>query len=238
MLMFKLVFVCDSIGDMLPLNLSGPTDYKERKMKSARRTGLWVIGLGVLLGWSRCVDNVQAQSYSPYRGNLTVKQYLSEAGGIARYVAPGRLRLGGRRVQCGKRPSILDPEFDTWAGAYTNPGFIIVNPIYMRKERKTVQLYIYAHECGHQFRGFDEDTADAFAIRRGVRQGWLTKKGMKEVCRFISRVPGDKEHPAGPKRCRSMTYVYNDIVRRHDRAIARKKRAGRERRRMLLGERK
>ena len=205
-------------------------------MRTVIWAGLVAIGLAFLLAPTPS----NAQAVSPYSDNLTIKQYLREAGGIAKYVAPGRLRLGGRRVQCGKRPSILDPEFDTWAGAYTKPGFIIVNPIYMRQEARVVQLYIYAHECGHQFRGFDEDTADAFAIRRGVRQGWLKNAGMKQVCRFISRVPGDAEHPAGPVRCRRMMKVYKNIVGRHKRAIARRKKMRRNRRKahgMLLGSR-
>lgn len=200
-------------------------------MRSAGLAGILAIGFCFLLAPA----DASAQSLSPYAGNVTAKQYVKEAGGIAKFVRPGRLRLGGRRVMCGRRPSILDPEFDTWAGAYTNPGFIIVNPRYMQKETKVVQLYIYAHECGHQFRGFDEDTADAFAIRRGVRQGWLKRRGMKQVCRFISKVPGDSEHPAGPLRCRRMVVVYNDIVKRHNKALARKKRAKRDGRRVSLG---
>ncbi|MCF6199594.1 MAG: hypothetical protein L3J67_09405 [Hyphomicrobiaceae bacterium] len=202
-------------------------------MSFAKLAGILSIGFaGVLIP-----SGSGAQSVSPYSDNLTIRQYLREAGGIAKYVAPGRLRLAGRRVLCGKRPSILDPEFDTWAGAYTKPGFIIVNPIYMRQEPKVVQLYIYAHECGHQFRGFDEDTADAFAIRRGVRQGWLKRRGMKQVCTFISRVPGDAEHPAGPVRCRRMMKVYKDIVVRHKKAVARKRKARRNKRSMVIGSR-
>ncbi len=203
-------------------------------MKSARLAGLIAIGL-VTLGGFLMPGYVQAQTYTSHGGNITVEQYIVEAGGVAKYVAPGRLSLAGRRVGCGKRPSILDPEFDTWAGAYTNPGFIIVNMRYMRKENKTVQLYIYSHECGYQFRGFDEDTADAFAIRRGVRQGWLRQSGMKEVCRFISRVPGDSEHPAGTVRCRRMIVVYNDIVKRNNRSIAKKKHTKRRKNQLLLG---
>ena len=180
-----------------------------------------------------------AQTLSPKAGNITVRDYLAEAGGIARYVPAGRLRLAGRRVMCGRRPSIQDPEFDTWAGAYTNPGFIIVNPIYMDQERPVVQLYIYAHECGHQFRGFDEDTADAFAIRRGVRQGWLKRRGMAQICRFISKVPGDREHPAGSLRCERMKKVYANILRRHNKHISKlKSKRRRLRRRATIGAKK
>ncbi len=209
-------------------------------MRFAGLTGPGAIGrgglLGLVLGLVLISGAAVAQSTSPHTENITPKQYVEETGGVARYVAPGRLKLAGRRVLCGKRPSVTDPEFDTWAGAYTNPGFIIVNPIFMSKEPKVVQFYIYAHECGHQFRGFDEDTADAFAIRRGVRQGWLSRAGMKEVCKFISQVPGDAEHPAGPLRCKRMTRVYHDIVARHKRAVVRRANARKNRKsRLLLG---
>ena len=227
------MLVFSGISTWIRLALIG---CKEDNMKPAGLAGLLAIGFGGVLTFILSSSEVSAQSASPYGGNITVKQYISEAGGIAKRVAPGRLRLGGRRVLCGKRPTILDPEFDTWAGAYTNPGFIIVNPRYMSKELKAVQLYIYAHECGHQFRGFDEDTADAFAVRRGVRQGWLKRRQMKQICKFISRVPGDAEHPAGPVRCKRMTKVYHNIVAHHKKSLARKK-ARRKDRRLLLGSR-
>jgi hypothetical protein len=167
-----------------------------------------------------------AQTFVPYRANITVDQYLEEAGGIAQFVPAGRLELGGKRMMCGNRPSVLDPEFDTWAGAYTDPGFIIVNPIYMDKEDRVVQWYIYSHECGHQFRGFDEDTADEFAIRRGVRQGWLNDRGMDKVCRFIAKVPGDSEHPVGPSRCHNMKRIYAEINAHHREYVDMKRRGG------------
>jgi hypothetical protein len=190
-------------------------------MNSIVRFGHLVVALALLLPAHRAT----AQVFLPQRGNITVDQYLDEAGGIAQFVPAGSLELGGRRMMCGNRPSVLDPEFDTWAGAYTDPGFIIVNPIYMDKEDRVVQWYIYAHECGHQFKGFDEDTADEFAIRRGVRQGWLNDRGMEKVCRFISKVPGDAEHPAGPARCRNMKRIYAEIAAHHRDFVASKRRS-------------
>ena len=186
-------------------------------------SGLAILG-AVSLALIVMTGGADAQTFIPYSGGVTVKQYLAETGEIAKYVPAGQLRLAGRRVMCGKRPSVLDPEFDTWAGAYTDPGFIIVNPIYMEQETAVVQLYIYAHECGHQFRGFDEDAADAFAIRRGVRQGWINDGGMDMICEFISKVPGDSEHPPGPARCKRMKKVYVDIVKRHKKAVAARQR--------------
>jgi hypothetical protein len=210
----------DFIG--LKLICAGEGNKKGDQMKHLGITALVAFITALIVG-----GGAQAQMFIPYSDSITVKEYLREAGEVARYVPAGKLRLAGRRMQCGKRPSIIDPEFDTWAGAYTDPGFIIVNPIYMEQELPVVQWYIYSHECGHQFRGFDEDTADAFAIRRGVRQGWLKDRGMRQICKFISQVPGDSEHPPGPVRCERMKVVYADIVKRHERHIARKEQAKR-----------
>ncbi len=57
-----------------------------------------------------------------------------------------------------------------------------------------VKLWIYSHECGHQFRGPDEETADCFAVQRGRRQGWLSPGGVEEICQFISPAKGDAMH--------------------------------------------
>jgi len=71
-------------------------------------------------------------------------------------------------------------------------------------------LWIYAHECGHQFRGPDEETADCFAVQRGRRQKWLTAEGLEEVCRFIAPAKGDSMHFSGSHRCEAMRKCYVD----------------------------
>jgi hypothetical protein len=73
-----------------------------------------------------------------------------------------------------------------------------------------VKQWIYAHECGHQFRGQDEETADCFAVQRGRRQGWLTPEGLEEVCTFISPAKGDAMHFSGSYRCTYMRQCYED----------------------------
>jgi hypothetical protein len=76
-----------------------------------------------------------------------------------------------------------------------------------------VKLYIYSHECGHQFVGADETQADLFAIRRGVKWGWLDAQGMQDICTFISKLKGDAAHPPGPERCETMRKYYQQLVR-------------------------
>ena len=135
-----------------------------------------------------------------------IEQYVAEAGPGARIVKSGKLVLDGYRALCGRRPTVMHPKFDSWGGSY--PQYIILNPVALKEHTRAVKLYVYSHECGHVFRGFSEDTADCFAIRRGVRRGWLTAKGMDEICTFISKVRADAAHPPGPIRCERMRKCY------------------------------
>jgi hypothetical protein len=75
-----------------------------------------------------------------------------------------------------------------------------------------VKLYIYSHECGHQFDGADETKADLFAIWRGVKWGWLDAQGVEDICVFISQLKGDAVHPPGPQRCETMRNYYRKLI--------------------------
>lgn len=149
-----------------------------------------------------CATGAAAQSQPP-----TPEEYAAHVGG-ATIVPPGQLQLDGRRVSCGHRPTVLDNTLDDYGAAY--PGFLILNPRLMNKVSTAVKMWIHAHECGHQFRGPDEETADCFAVQRGRRQGWLTEQGLDEVCAFISPAKGDSMHFSGSHRCAQMRKCYAD----------------------------
>ena len=83
-----------------------------------------------------------------------------------------------------------------------------MNPKLIAKVPDPVKLWIYSHECAHQFRGPDEITADCFAVQRGRRQGWLTQAGLNEVCNFITPARGDLMHFSGSYRCAAMRRCY------------------------------
>ena len=138
----------------------------------------------------------------------TPEEYISHTGGAAQLVPSGDLRLDGRKMQCGIRPTVLDSQLDDYGAAY--PGFLILNPKLLAKVSTPVKLWIHAHECGHQFRGPDEETADCFAVQRGRRQGWLTPEGLDEVCLFIAPAKGDSMHFSGSHRCAYMRQCYAD----------------------------
>lgn len=139
----------------------------------------------------------------------TAEDYIAhvvQLGGHARLVDPGTLVIGKHRVACGQRPVVLDPGLDDFAAAYE--GFIILNPSKLDGLPDTVALWIYSHECGHQFKGPDEDGADCFASQRGRRQGWLKPDGVEQICNFISPSHGDMMHFAGPLRCQTVRKCY------------------------------
>jgi hypothetical protein len=126
-------------------------------------------------------------------------------------VPPGSLKIDGRTVNCGKRPTVLNSYFDSWGGAF--PGFLILNTKKINGLSTAVKLYVYSHECGHQFEGPDETKADLFAIGCGVKRGWLDAVGMEEICTFISTVKGDSVHPPGPARCETMRKHYARLIK-------------------------
>lgn len=138
----------------------------------------------------------------------TPEEYASHVGGDAKIVPAGALKLDGQKMTCGQRPTVLDNQLDDYGAAY--PGFLILNPRLIAKVSTTVKLWIFSHECGHQFRGPDEETADCFAVQRGRRQGWLSTEGLEEICRFISPAKGDSMHFSGSHRCEQMRKCYAD----------------------------
>jgi hypothetical protein len=109
----------------------------------------------------------------------TPEGYAAHVGGTAKIIPPGQLRLDGRRMTCGQRPTVIDDQLDDYGAAY--PGFLILNSKLLSRIPTSVKQWIYAHECGHQFRGPDEETADCFAVQRGRRQGWLTPEGYSDA---------------------------------------------------------
>lgn len=159
------------------------------------------LGLVLFLAAS-IVEKVAAQ------GPPTPKEYVNHVGGGAKIIAPGKLKIDGRRVMCGRRPTVLDPNLDDYGAAYST--FLILNPLKMSRLPTSVKLWIYSHECAHQFRGPDEETADCFAVQRGRRQGWLSPSGIEQICNFINPAAGDLMHFSGPKRCGAMRKCYGE----------------------------
>ncbi len=145
----------------------------------------------------------------PLRDGIpTPEQYIATVGGDSHLVAPGKFLLDGHPQYCGARPTVIDEKLDDYGAAY--PGFLIMNPRLLDKVSTPVKQWIYGHECGHQFRGPDEETADCFSVQRGRRQGWLKPEGLDEICAFITPAKGDSMHFSGSYRCEYMRKCYED----------------------------
>lgn len=155
-----------------------------------------------------------AQEWSGNEGSTVsgpnIDDYLKEVGPEGKFIPHGALKIDGKSAYCGKRPTVFNPNFDSWGGAF--PGFLILNNKKINGLSTQVKLYIYSHECGHQFIGADETKADLFAIRRGVKWGWLDAQGVEDICTFISQLKGDSVHPPGPQRCETMRKYYRELI--------------------------
>ena len=177
------------------------------------------LALSCALGLALCLAKASAASAQDWSGSAegsttegpTVDQYMKDGGPNLKFFAYGSLKIDGKSVNCGKRPTVLNPNFDSWGGAF--PGFVILNNKKIEGLSTQVKLYIYSHECGHQFEGPDETKADLFAIRRGVKWGWLDAQGMEDICTFISTLKGDAVHPPGPQRCETMRKYYRELIK-------------------------
>jgi hypothetical protein len=123
-------------------------------------------------------------------------------------VPASRLEIDGRRMTCGRWPTVLDPEQNDFGGAL--PGFLILNPRLFAGLATPVKLWIYSHECAHQTVGKDEVKADCVAVQRGRREGWLTASGLEQVCEFMRPARGDHSHFTGTQRCALMRQCFQN----------------------------
>lgn len=169
------------------------------------REKLASLALGMAMSLLLCVfaRTAQAEDSTP-----TPDEYASQVGGDTQVLQPGEFKLDGRPQLCGQRPTVIDNSLDDYGAAY--PGFLIMNPRLLDRVSTPVKQWIFAHECGHQFRGPDEETADCFAVQRGRRQGWLSQEGLEQICTFISPAKGDSMHFSGSYRCEYMRKCYAD----------------------------
>jgi len=136
----------------------------------------------------------------------TVAEYVAQHGDKAKVVPAGQLSFDGTAFQCGRFPTIMNAALDDYGAAFF--GFILLNPERFPKMPLTLKRYAYAHECGHQYVGYDEGEADCYAVRRGRAEGWLDAKAMDRICAFIGRSRGDGVHALGTRRCEMMRRCY------------------------------
>ena len=128
----------------------------------------------------------------------------------------GSATVGGRRLSC-RRARVLITRALPGVGA-AERGTIFLNPDLLRRYPAVTRRIIFLHECGHQYVGASETGADCWAVRAAKRQGWLTERGVRTVCRSFINQPGFGRHPPGPARCRAMISCFRRAPARRGRS--------------------
>jgi hypothetical protein len=109
------------------------------------------------------------------------------------------ITLAGRKVACGKADILIDRELPSEGGA--GDTTLILNPEMLKQQPPTVRLFVFSHECGHLSVGDSELDADCFAVGRGVREHWLDRRGLDQVCQSFDGAPETDSHPSAKRRC-------------------------------------
>jgi hypothetical protein len=90
--------------------------------------------------------------------------------------------------------------------AVSSRGYIKLRPDFFQLPR-VKQLFIYAHECGHQVHGESESAADCYAVKMGRSQKWLTLERLTEIV-ADQWDPRDWTHAPGYVRGQQMLACY------------------------------
>lgn len=116
----------------------------------------------------------------------------------------GSVTIAGRKLRCGKVHTKLDARLQNLGVAVPDRALLVINPVLLGRQPQIVRLFVFHHECGHHFVGGNELRADCWAVERGVRDGWLTKASLKEICRSFGNTPETPTHPASARRCAAL----------------------------------
>jgi hypothetical protein len=120
----------------------------------------------------------------------------------------GAVEIAGRSMSCGSVRSQLDSGLQNLGISIPDRGLIVINPALLRRQPETVRLFVFTHECGHHYVGGSELGADCWAVRRGLREGWLTKDGLRQVCGSFGNAPETPTHPSAARRCSNLNRCF------------------------------
>jgi hypothetical protein len=142
---------------------------------------------------------------------VALSQLGASGAGAQQSFPPGQFALGGIPVGCGPAWTVVAPIPD-WAMARPTLGgtspTIYLNPVFLAQAPLPVQMFTYAHECGHLVVGPDENAADCWAAQLGRDQGWFSEGEMRYLVDAFAWNPGDWFHAPGPVRLQSIWGCY------------------------------
>lgn len=112
---------------------------------------------------------------------------------------------GGDFGECAGADIVETSLKNSSSSGYYIPGLklIIMNRAALDTYAEPVKRFIFAHECAHADPAVAEDeaAADCAAAQQGVREGWLGKTGVIQVCAHLARFPADATHAPIAQRC-------------------------------------
>ena len=116
----------------------------------------------------------------------------------------GALQMDGRTLRCGNARSALDESLPNLGMSMPDARLLVFNPTLLGRHTGVVRLFVFHHECGHQHVGASEMGADCWAVHRGVRDGWLGKRALAQICTSFGNGPASSTHPAADARCANL----------------------------------
>ena len=155
--------------------------------------------------WSRSCRQVAAfglwASLAPHELDAATPITLQKDGALA---------VAGRSLRCPNTRAVLDARLPNLGLAAR--GVVVFNPRLLNRQTDTVRLFVFHHECGHHHVGGSETGADCWAVKQGVRQGWLDRQGLAQVCRSFGNAPETPTHPSGARRCASLDQCFANVT--------------------------
>jgi len=151
--------------------------------------------------------------------------HAAQAGPAVSSRKDGGLEIAGRAVQCGNVRTRLDRNLPGLGAAAPSDRLLILNPTRLQREPDNVRLFVFYHECGHHHVGASELQADSWAVNRGIREGWLDKAALKQVCASFGGMPETATHPSAARRCRNLDTTFASATATVQREAAAKAKA-------------
>jgi hypothetical protein len=116
----------------------------------------------------------------------------------------GSIQMEARNLRCGGVRSALDPRLPNLGISVPSARLLVINPTLVARQPGTVRLFVFYHECAHQHVGASELNADCWAVRRGVKDGWLNRAGLAQICASFGNAPQTPTHPSAARRCSNL----------------------------------
>jgi hypothetical protein len=120
----------------------------------------------------------------------------------------GSLEIAARKLRCGDVRNVLDTRLLNLGISVPDAKLLVINPALVARQPGPVGLFVYYHECGHHHVGASELGADCWAVRRGVREGWLDSAGLQQICTSFGNAPANATHPSGARRCSNLNRCF------------------------------